>query len=356
MKKIILVLVSLFAAVPLFAQTPCRVNNTRVEGRTVSPADYFVRWDAVPGATFYIIEELSSTDVPGTGRRMYHSSGTEVRISHVSTFDVNYSYKVTAMGTGVPGNCDGVTSVRTVGDTVLGRALRRGVLPVAGSAPGAFGARFRTYLRLHSVDTLSGRVIFHPAGQTPSDNDPSLRYELSPANQEIVWEDVVAAMGVTGIGSIDIVPDEGTPAQLPNADARVYNQATNGIFGDVVELYRPADFFDVQPLFQEIKVPTGNFRLNVGVRSIVHTIARVTVIGADGTEKARERVKVINAGEMFLGSVEGVYGVAAAPGDTVIVTFDQPVIPFYTLTDNQTNDPLLYVQEPMDPSVERYSR
>ena len=355
MKRLLLTLGLLLLAVPAFSQTePCSVTNTRIEGRLTSPTDYFVRWDPVPGAVVYFIEERSSAD-PLAGGRIYDTRFTELRISHVSTFDVRYSYTIRALGPG-PVECRGAVSAQTRGDAELGRVLRRGILPVAGSAPGAFGARFRTYLRLHSVDTLSGRVIFHPAGQPASDNDPSLRYELSASHPEIVWEDVVEAMGVTGIGSIDIVPDENTPGQLPNADARVYNQASNGIFGDVVELIRPADFFGATPQFQQIKVPAGNFRLNVGVRAIAETVARVTVIGADGTEKARERERLIRAGEMLLGSVEGVYGVAVAPGDTVVITFTQPAIPFYTLTDNQTNDPLLYVQEPSDPSVERYSR
>src|SRR5687767_9607339 len=80
----------------------------------------------------------------------------------------------------------------------------RAILPVAGSAEGAFGSLFKTELQLNNRSTVevSGTMVFHPIGRSASAGDPRLSYTLAP-HQTLEYEDVVAALGTSGLGSID---------------------------------------------------------------------------------------------------------------------------------------------------------
>src|ERR1043166_2743476 len=107
----------------------------------------------------------------------------------------------------------------------------RAVIPIVGSIRAADGSQFRTSLRLSVLPfddgkTISGRIIFHPQGQPISDNNPSLTYSLTGHPrlvQEVFWDDVVAAMGQSGIGTMDIVPDAASNGIIPAIEARDVN-------------------------------------------------------------------------------------------------------------------------------------
>jgi hypothetical protein len=215
-------------------------------------------------------------------------------------------------------------------------------VPIVGSTRGANGALFKTYLSLEGSG-LHGKVIFHPAGSVAGDSDPSIEYDLRSA-AKVEWDDVVAAIGQSGIGSLSIVPAEGEQGVLPRATVRLYNVASNGIFGANAEMYPAVDFLDVNAPFQKIDVPIdGNFRANVGVRAIFGGTARGFAITKDGLQK-QVIERTFAAGETAFGSPEAVYGVSLEPGESLVLTFTRAMIPFYTLTDNRTNDPFLYVQ------------
>lgn len=97
-------------------------------------------------------------------------------------------------------------------------------IPVAGSTGGAFGSNWKTGLQLFSLgdSTISGRLVFHPAGANGSANDPSMNFTLN-AKQVQTIGDVVAAMGQSGLGSIDVIGRFSDPP--PIAETRVYNDA-----------------------------------------------------------------------------------------------------------------------------------
>jgi hypothetical protein len=330
------------AAVPLAAQgrPDCNVGFARAVGEVRSPQDYTMVWTAVPGATVYLIEETPVS--PGARvivTRQFATNTPSLPITHEAINDVTYQYRIRAIGQTV--DCEVPSqAVRTFGDPVLRRAVRRGIVPIVGSARGANGALFKTYLKLEG-SSLKGRIIFHPANQIASDNDPSIPYDTTMKSE---WDDVVAAIGQTGIGSLSIVPDEGEIAQLPRATVRLYNVAANGVFGTNAELYPGIDFLDVDGPFQRVDVPaSGNFRANVGVRAILGGTARGVAVAADGTQK-KTIERTFAPGEVVFGSPEAVYGVTLGAGESLLMTFSRAMIPFYTLTDNGTNDPFLHVQ------------
>ena len=342
MKKLVItaVLFALCVVAPLFAQLPsCPGLNPTVTGKTSSPAEYTINWTPVPGTVFYSIEETLDNVSP---IRTTISNGTNGRtsfsFSHESTTNVPYRYRIVAFSN--TGGCEMLARVTVVGDAELRRAVRRGIIPIVGSARGANGSEFKTFLRLEGAG-LHGRLIFHPANHVASDNDPSIPYDTSMKNE---WDDIVAAMGQSGIGSLSVVPAEGEVAQIPRATVRLYNVASNGIYGANTELYPAVNFLDSHTPFQRIDVPAdGNFRVNVGARAVLAGTARAVAITAEGLEKATAE-RTLAAGEVLFGSPEAIYGISLAPGESLVVTFSRAIVPFYTLTDNRTNDPFLYVQ------------
>lgn len=352
-KHVITAILLCFAIViPMAAQTSCPGPNPQISGKLQSPQGYRISWPAVAGTLTYIIEETrSGTPVNMRTSRLLYTNSTSIDIQHESINDVTYHYTITALHNG--GECTMRAQAVTFGDPVLRRAVRRGIVPVVGSTRGANGAVFKTYLRLEGANTR-GKVIFHQAGRQASDDDPSIAYDLTHAS-EIEWNDIVAALGQSGIGSLSIVPDAGIAQELPRATVRLYNVAENGIYGATAEMYPGIDFLDVDSPFQRIDVPAdGNFRVNVGARAILAGTARAIAVGADGVQKGTAE-RAFLAGEMVMGSPEAVYGLALVPGDVLLVSFSRAMIPFYTLTDNRTNDPFLYVQGvERDSSVEEY--
>jgi hypothetical protein len=358
MKKLVIttLLLSVAVAAPLFAQTaPCVSQTVFITGRLQSPQDYTVTWQPVPGATFYIVEENRAAISPEMiVTRQIHTDKTSVNITHEAINDVTYRYRIRALGAGV--DCDIMSNhVRTLGDPVLRARIRRGIVPVVGSARGANGSLFKTYLKLEGA-SLKGRIIFHPANRVANDNDPSIPYDTTVKSAS-EWDDVVAAMGQSGTGSLSIVPDAGDIGLLPRATVRLYNVAANGIFGTTAELYPAVDFLTETSPFQRVEVPAdGNFRANVGARAILDGVAVAVAIGADGVAK-REVSRAFVAGETVFGSPEAVYGLSLAPGESLLVTFSRGIVPFFTLTDNRTNDPFLYVQNvPRRDVVDQYVR
>src|ERR1700756_1039341 len=90
-------------------------------------------------------------------------------------------------------------------------SIRKGIIPIVGSTAGANGAHFKTLLRIYAAPDAHGKIVFHPLGAIASDSDPAMPYSFAP-NAHVVtdyleWPDVVAAMGQSGLGTLDIIPD-----------------------------------------------------------------------------------------------------------------------------------------------------
>ena len=88
-----------------------------------------------------------------------------------------------------------------------------GVIPVVISSPGVPGSNFRVAVQLYnpSATIVTGRLVYHPQGVSASASDPALPYAID-AGQTQFLGDVLAALGQTGIGSMDVVATTGLPA------------------------------------------------------------------------------------------------------------------------------------------------
>lgn len=140
-------------------------------------------------------------------------------------------------------------------------------LPVAGSVQGAI-ARFKTALQITntSPSTITGKFVFHPQGQSANPSDPSLNYSLSPS-QTRSYDDIVASLNTTGLGSLDIYANDAVP---PVVVARIFSDGGSaGTSGFSMDAVRPEEAFG---FFSAVSMPIppdlSKFRMNIGVRTI----------------------------------------------------------------------------------------
>lgn len=139
---------------------------------------------------------------------------------------------------------------------------RTTAVPVVGSVTGLFGTTFRTAGQISNPNStsISGNLVFHPAGREPSASDPLIGYALNPFETR-TFTDLLATFGATGLGWLEIVPASGpAPASLlrienggvvpvpPVSDGQVLVAGTRGV------LMTPSDL--------------TRFRFNIGVRTL----------------------------------------------------------------------------------------
>jgi hypothetical protein len=140
-------------------------------------------------------------------------------------------------------------------------------LPVVGSVQGA-SARFKTALQIMntSPSPITGKFVFHPQGQSASPSDPSLAFTLSQ-NQTRSYDDVVASLNTTGLGSLDIFTNEAVP---PVVVARIFSDGgsagTSGFSQDAVAPHEAFGFFSAVSM--PIPPDLTKFRMNIGVRTL----------------------------------------------------------------------------------------
>jgi hypothetical protein len=224
------------------------------------------------------------------------------------------------------------------------------VIPVVGSNPGAYGAQFKTemqFLNPYSSGTITCKLTLHAAGTAGSSADTTRLVQLDP-HEVFSTSDVVAAMGQTGLGSLDVSVAAGE--NLPVILTRVYNDAgadgtsslteqpvptTDSITGSML-LGRGVTGFLVTP-----RDPLRT-RFNVGIRTLfsgatisvtVRDSYGVTVRTVSHTFTANYFVQM--DGATFLGGPVG--------GDqSVQVSISSgSAIVYGSSTDNTTNDPAI---------------
>jgi hypothetical protein len=216
-----------------------------------------------------------------------------------------------------------------------------GVIPAAGSTPGAFGSFFRTEMTLTNPSPFGMGValVYHPAGRSAEPGDPR-RNVLLVGNETRTFTDIVATMGQTGVGSMDVL----TTGFTPVITTRVYNDAgpagTSGFTEEVVTSYEAiksgayADF--------TIAADLTNYRVNVGIRTLGEsTTFLVTVYDATGAPVGNTTERTVPANyfeqiplSAFLAGVTppagGLARIQLTSGGSAV---------FYAATiDNRTND------------------
>jgi hypothetical protein len=308
-------------------------------------------WDKVPGATGFLLESPRVDEETGTvttrRRDVPIEGGTRVTTEVSVTTSQNLTVPYRVIATGVA-DCSATIDVTYVSSVTFERLTRKSVIPLVGSARGANNSNFKTALRLRGTKrNQRGILVFHPANVPARDSDPVLTYSLPTTSDVIVYEDVVAAFGATGLGSIEIIPDFSTEHgwTVPYAEVRLYNVDDKGTYGTLESQTQAIDFLIGNPeaiTSLILTTPGPELRVNLGVRAFQETVVTFKV-SRDGDVIA-SRDWPLTRDFLFFNSALASTGITPQPGD--LITIEIPAgggIPMYSLTDNRTNDPALFV-------------
>lgn len=204
---------------------------------------------------------------PGCGGPILTTDGAGFRTAHFSG-DVksNITFGTASIDTES-------VAVQAVGGAT---EVYSGTVVGVGSAQGAASSNFKTAVQLSNPGflTIRGHLVFHPIGHSASPADPSLAYTLAPS-QTISYADIVASMGTSGLGSLDVFTNASSP---PIVITRVFNDAGSaGTFGYSEPVVHPDDVFVLHDYPNEgisesttlvTPADVSKFRFNVGVRSL----------------------------------------------------------------------------------------
>ena len=302
---------------------------------------YTISWAAVANATEYLLDE--STDPTfATATTTQTLTTTSATFTH-NTGNTHYYYRVKAHNHG--GTCDLFSDFSAAVNVLINPTpvpLKR-ILTVVGSVQGGFGSNFKTSVQLYNPKdvTVSGKIVFHPAGASGTPADPSLTYSLAPGKTQI-YADLLPAMGIpSGLGSADIIGDINSP--LPVSLVRVFNDAgaagTTGLAEDQL-----AEEDALQPGSTGVLIAPADvakFRLNVGIRTLASGAAlTITVRDKDGIV-----VKTLTKSydPTFFSQVTSAQlldGYVLNGGETLSFTVTSGSLFIYgSTTDNTTNDP-----------------
>jgi hypothetical protein len=216
-----------------------------------------------------------------------------------------------------------------------------GILPVAGATQGNFGSFFRTAVQLTGSDSspVTGKIVFHPAGNIPSSGDPSIPFNLA-LNQTVSFSDIVTSMGRSGLGSMDVV----TSGMPPVLTARVYNDGGfSGTSGFTEEAFAPtAALQNFQTAYLSMPSDVENYRMNVGVRSLgSQTTLSIGRFSASGALLAAPNVVKTyppNYFEQVSGAAFAGLTALSPDGVLTVQVIEGQAIVYATITDNRTND------------------
>ena len=205
------------------------------------------------------------------------------------------------------------------------------ILPVVGSTRGQSSANFKTELQLTNMDTTAtgGFLVLRPHGLV-------LRYNI-PARGTISYADVVAEMGGSGLGSLDVLSDTGN---VPVIVARAYDDQPAGTTGVTVPAVRKGEE-TVREDLGALIVPRDltRYRFNVGVRALANgATLTLRIRSANGTERATRVLQyAANAFDQQPG--DAFTTTTLQPDDSILVEISAgSAIVYATTVDNATND------------------
>jgi hypothetical protein len=104
---------------------------------------------------------------------------------------------------------------------------------------------------------------------------------------------------------------------------------------------------------------TEGTRVNLGIRGITHATFSINIFHADGTHTFQGQL-AIQEGMMRMGTPSQLSGPVyplpdLVPGDMVVLSTTPGAIPFYTVTDNKTNDPAINFPLLGNFNIQRYN-
>ena len=228
-----------------------------------------------------------------------------------------------------------------------------GYLPVVGSLFGDFGSHFETSVQLvnPNFNGMFGRLVFHPAGQAEQPTDPSLSFHI-PAGGSVSYEDAVAAMGRSGLGTMDVFWD-GKDLK-PVVVATIFNEVGSDQLGNQ-ETHGCNESFvtfvpGIYPLTSVFGVLAGpidveRFRFNIGVKVIGPFAMPVSISVRNALgDGVHSLTKVFPAGVFQQMSVKELLD-GFEIGDNFSIEFRMsgPIIIYGATVDNRTNSPSLQI-------------
>lgn len=215
------------------------------------------------------------------------------------------------------------------------------IVPVVILSPGVPGSNFRNAVQLYnpSLTLITGQLVFHPQGVSASAFDPALSYSVN-AGQTQFLGDVLAVLGQSGIGSLDVIATTGV---APVVSVRVYNDGgaagTNGFTEDAL---KPSEALSAGARAVLVgPFDTLLYRYNVGVRTLSGgATVSITVRDSAGLVlRTLTRTYPINYFEQktvaaFLGELP-----LAANQSITIDVLSGSLFIYGATADNRTNDP-----------------
>jgi hypothetical protein len=210
------------------------------------------------------------------------------------------------------------------------------VIPVVGSTHGQSNSHFKTELQLANSDDVNSRgwLICRPGNLTR-------RFDLAPFTT-LSFADVVAELGGSGLGSLDILLDSG---ELPTVVARAYDDQPTGTTGVTVPVIAVGDALTINDVRMLI-VPRDltRYRFNIGVRALGGgATLHVQVRNASGATR-NLRALEFDDHEFLQQQGETFAGVALQADDSIEVKIAAgSAIVYATTVDNQTNDSSIQV-------------
>jgi hypothetical protein len=223
------------------------------------------------------------------------------------------------------------------------------IIPVVISTGGLFGSFFKTGVQVLNpgpgISSISGRFVFHPAGVSGTSADPSLLFTVT-AGQTISYSDILASMGQSGVGSMDLVLPAGS--QVPVVVVRVYNDGgAAGTTGFTEDLIDPTgSSFLGETLFGGVTgyilgpSDTAHFRYNIGVRTFFSGASlTATVRNSSGTVISST---LVTYPPNYLQQVDAAtfLGAPLGPDQSIEISVSVGSAIIYGATaDNTTNDP-----------------
>jgi hypothetical protein len=210
------------------------------------------------------------------------------------------------------------------------------IVPVVGSTHGQSNALFRTELQLtnRTGTAQGGFLLLRPYGLVR-------RYDL-PAHATISFADVVADMGGSGLGSLDILADRSV---LPAVVARAYDDQPSGTTGVGVPAV-PVGAVLVRGESGTLIVPRDltRYRFNIGVRALGSgaTVDLILRNAAGATRQTSSRTYDVNQFEQLPGHTFLATDLLADDSIEVTVSAGSAIV-YATTVDNMTNDSSIQV-------------
>jgi hypothetical protein len=322
-----------------------------VPAQATSGSAFDLTWNAVAGASDYVVEESASSSMAGATTTT--TTATRLSSTRNATTDTTLYFRVHARNTSSPCNIEGpvssIVSIHIVPRPPLATGTR--VFPVVGTTEGNFGSLFRTAVQLHNPTTqrITGRLTFHVQAVEGKAADPSLNYSLGPS-ETVSYADIVAALGLSrSIGSLDLVPDGSSAAPL--SAVRVFNDAgAAGTTGMTLDQLGVADAVKggQRGILIAPMVPAG-VRMNIGIRTLLDGVTMTVTVRAKDGFMIQSSTRTYPPTFFLQVPLSDFTGGSVLLGDEVVI-FDVQAgsaLIYGAITDNTTQDPSVQIARPL---------